>query len=260
MLRIEKLSFGYSKKEPPILDGVDLTLPDGKVGVLLGSNGVGKSTLFKLLIGVYRPFIGKMLFDGEELSSLSRRERAQKIAYVPQSIAFGDLSVYDTILSGRLSRFGFFPGPEDEAAVKKILQETGLSPVEERNVNSLSGGERQKVAIARALAQEPKLLLFDEPTGNLDIANEQLVLSIAQKVAHGEKHIDVLVSIHDLNLALNFGDVFYFLKDGRIKYAGGKESMNEDVISDVYNIKVSVETLHNRKFITMGGKKNEEQF
>jgi iron complex transport system ATP-binding protein len=258
MLEIQHLSFGYSKKGPLVLEDLSLSLPQGKVGILLGPNGAGKSTLFKLLIGLYKPSAGSITFDHQDLLKMKRRERAKAIAYVPQSITFGDLSVYDTVLAGRLSSFGLFPGKNDQAEVSKILAEMGLNDIAGRNVNSLSGGERQKVAIARALAQEPKLLVFDEPTGNLDIANEHLILTTAQAIAHGERGIAILVSIHDLSLALNFGDIFYLLKDKSIKYAGGEESISEANLSDVYGIQVSIETLANQKFITVGGNHHEK--
>jgi iron complex transport system ATP-binding protein len=258
MLEIKNLSFRYSKQSPLVLEELSLSLPEGKVGILLGPNGAGKSTLFKLLIGLYKPNAGTMSFDGVDLAQMKRRERAKAIAYVPQAISFGDLSVYDTILSGRLSSFGLFPGKKDQEEVDKILAEMGLTSIAGRNVNSLSGGERQKVAIARALAQDPRLLVFDEPTGNLDIANEHLILQTAQAIAHGERGIAILVSIHDLSLALNFGDIFYLLKDKNIKYSGGIESISETNLSDVYGIPVSIQTLKEQKFITVGGNTHEK--
>lgn len=258
MLTIENLSFAYQKKGPMVLDNLSLTLPDGKVGILLGPNGSGKSTLFKILVGIQRPFAGKMTLNGVDLVSLKRMERAKRIAYVPQTITFGDLSVYDSVLAGRLCRFGFYPGKEDEAIVRTLLEEMGLTPLALRNVSSLSGGERQKVAIARALAQEPELLIFDEPTGNLDINNEQLVLKEARSIAD-KKGISILLSIHDLSLASAFGDVFYLLEGASIRYAGDNDVLSEKNLSDLYGIPVSVEVVHQRKFIYIGEEENEKK-
>ena len=182
---------------------------------------------------------------------MPRRERARRIAYVPQDIHFGALSVFDSILMGRISYFGLKAGPEDYEAVEKIVREMGLEAFAQRNVEELSGGERQKVAIARAMAQEPKLMVFDEPTGNLDIANEQLIMSEAKKLAR-EKHIGILSSLHDLNQALFFGDRFFFLKDGVVKYAGGPECINEAVIRDVFDVDVRIAQLDGQKII-LGG-------
>ena len=172
MLEIRNLCFRYDRYSPMVLDGVDLSLEAGEIGVVLGKNGSGKTTLFKTVLGIEKPKGGTIRVGGRDLSGVSRRERAGMVAYVPQEISFGALSVYDTVLTGRLAYFGYKAGKEDEEAVWRILQDMRLTEFAVRNVEHLSGGERQKVAIARALAQEPRILVFDEPTGNLDIANE----------------------------------------------------------------------------------------
>lgn len=251
MLKVENLRFRYGSHGAPVLRGVDLELEQGQIGILLGKNGSGKTTLFKNILGIHSPGGGSIRFDGEDLLKMPRRERARRIAYVPQDIHFGALSVFDSILMGRISYFGLKAGPEDYEAVEKILREMGLEAFAQRNVEELSGGERQKVAIARAMAQEPKLMVFDEPTGNLDIANEQLIMAEAKKLAR-EKHIGILSSLHDLNQALFFGDRFFFLKDGVVKYAGGPECINESVIRDVFDVDVRIAQLDGQKII-LGG-------
>lgn len=251
MLKVENLRFRYGSHGAPVLRGVNLELEQGQIGILLGKNGSGKTTLFKNILGIHSPGGGSIRFDGEDLLKMPRRERARRIAYVPQDIHFGALSVFDSILMGRISYFGLKAGPEDYEAVEKILREMGLEAFAQRNVEELSGGERQKVAIARAMAQEPKLMVFDEPTGNLDIANEQLIMSEAKKLAR-EKHIGILSSLHDLNQALFFGDRFFFLKDGVVKYAGGPECINEAVIRDVFDVDVRIAQLDGQKII-LGG-------
>ena len=215
MLKVDHLGFRYSKRSRPVLSGADLELEQGEIGILLGKNGSGKTTLFKNILGIHRPGQGAIRFNGENLLRMSRRERAARIAYVPQDIQFGALTVFDSILMGRISRFGLKASHDDYLAVEKILADMGLESYAHRNVDELSGGERQKIAIARAMAQEPKLMVFDEPTGNLDIANEQLIMAEAKKLAK-ERGISILSSLHDLNQALYFGDKFFFLKDGSI--------------------------------------------
>ena len=254
MLSVENLTFRYSRQGAPVLNGVNLALNQGEIGILLGKNGSGKTTCFKNILGILSPTGGSIRFDGENLLKMSRRERARRIAYVPQDIHFGALSVFDSILMGRVSYFGLKAGREDYLAAERILVEMHLEDFAQRNVEELSGGERQKIAIARAMAQEPKLMVFDEPTGNLDIANEQLIIEEARKLAK-EKNIAVLSSLHDLNQAMNFGDKFFFLKNGAVKYAGGKEIIREDVIRDIFDIDVRIVEIEKQKVIIGGNRK-----
>ena len=251
MLKVDSLHFGYSKAGKPVLSGASLELEQGEVGILLGKNGAGKTTLFKNILGIERPKSGTISFDGANLLKMPRRERARHIAYVPQHIHFGDLTVFDSVLMGRVSYFGMKAGHEDYEAVEKILKDMGLLEFANRSAEALSGGEKQKIAIARAMAQEPKLMVFDEPTGNLDIANEQLIMEEARRLAH-DKNISILSSLHDLNQALYFGDKFFFMKDGVVKYAGGKEVVTEEIIRDVFDISVKIVQI-NHQTVILGG-------
>ena len=238
MLNIENLHFSYGGSTD-VLRGADLELSQGEVGILLGKNGSGKTTLFKSLLGLVKPQKGSITFQGENLLKLNRLQRARRIGYVPQDIQFGALTVFDSVLMGRISYFGIRAGKEDYEAVEKLLADMGLLELAHRNVEELSGGERQKIAIARAMAQEPQMMVFDEPTGNLDIANEQLIIREAKKLAK-EKNIAILASLHDLNQALALGDKFFFLKDGIVKYAGGKEVFTPEVIKDIFDADVEL--------------------
>jgi len=256
MLEIRNLSFRYSRNGALVLNDVNLELKQGEIGILLGKNGSGKTTLFKNILGINQPTGGAILFEGKNLLKMSRRERARCIAYVPQDIQFGALTVFDSILMGRVSYFGMKASHEDYVAVEKIIREMQLESFADRNVDELSGGERQKIAIARAMAQEPKLMVFDEPTGNLDIANEHLIIEEAKKLAR-EKNISILSSLHDLNQAMHLGDKFFFLRDGVIKFAGGKDCLNEEIIKTTFDIDVRIVEIENEKII-LGGKNEKE--
>ena len=182
---------------------------------------------------------------------MSRKERARRIAYVPQDIQFGALTVFDSIMLGRISYFGLKSGDEDYRAVEKILMDMHLEGYAFRMVDELSGGERQKIAIARAMAQEPKLMVFDEPTGNLDIANEQLIIEEARKLAK-EKNIAILSSLHDLNQALAFGDKFFFLKNGVVTHAGGREIITPEVVKDTFDVDVRIREIDGQTVVLNG--------
>lgn len=251
MLNVENVSFRYGKFSRPVLNGASLELKPGEIGILLGKNGSGKTTLFKNILGIHRPSSGRILFEGENLLKMSRKERARRIAYVPQDIHFGALTVFDSIMLGRISYFGLKSGDEDYKAVEKILMDMHLEGYAFRMVDELSGGERQKIAIARAMAQEPKLMVFDEPTGNLDIANERLIMEEARKLAK-EKNIAILSSLHDLNQALAFGDKFFFLKNGVVQYAGGREIITPEVVKDTFDVDVRIREIDGQTVVLHG--------
>ena len=251
MLNVENLTFRNSKFSRPVLNGASLHLKAGEIGILLGKNGSGKTTLFKNILGINKPGSGKILFEGEDLLKMTPKERARRIAYVPQDIHFGALTVFDSIMLGRISYFGLKSGDDDFKAVEKILMDMGLTEYAFRMVDELSGGERQKIAIARAMAQEPKLMVFDEPTGNLDIANEQLIIEEAKMLAK-QKNIAILSSLHDLNQALAFGDKFFFLKNGVVTHAGGREIITPEVVKDTFDVDVRIREIDGQTVVLNG--------
>lgn len=251
MLEVQSVSFRYHRRSAPALDAVSLQLADGEIGIVFGKNGSGKTTLLKTVLGVLTPQSGKVLYDGKPISKLSGAARAACAAYVPQDIRFGDLTVLESVLLGRVSYFGFRPSEKDYAVVLQILQAMGVADLAERNVHTLSGGERQKIAIARAMAQQPRLLVLDEPTGNLDIANEHLILQEAKRAAM-HTGVSILCSLHDLNSALQFGDKFFFMQAGKIRYAARKSEITAQMLSEIYGVPLTLVKAENQT-VVLGG-------
>ena len=248
MIRIDNLSFRYGKSRPYVLKELCMELEDGRIGIVMGKNGAGKTTLFKSVLGLCRPERGSVTFNGCDLLKVNSRQRAGIVAYVPQHIHFGELSVYDSILMGRISHFGLKAGREDHEITDSVIEEMKLTDFAYRNAEELSGGEKQKVAIARALVQEPQIIIFDEPTGNLDMANEELMIDEAKQAAR-LRNITILSSMHDINQALQMGDRFFFLKDGAVKFSGGPEIITEEVIKDIFDIDVEILDIRGKKVV-----------
>ena len=216
MLRIENLSFRYGRRGPLALRGVSLELADGEIGVLLGKNGSGKTTLFRNILGLCAPLDGSIRLDGADALRMSRRERAARIAYVPQDIRFGALSVFDSVLMGRVARFGLRAGPEDCAAVERILAQMRLESVARQNVQRLSGGERQKVAIARAHFREADILVMDEPSSALDPLAEA---RLKRNLFDGDRVSTAFIISHRLSTTRDASRILV-LANGRISESG----------------------------------------
>ena len=250
MLKISNLSFAY-KKNNNVLNDINLSLKNKSIGVVLGKNGSGKSTLFKNILGILKPNQGDIKLNDLDMINIKKDLRAKKISYVPQDITFGSLSVFDSVLLGRITYFNYIVKDEDIKIVNDIIHEMKLDKIALKNVNELSGGERQKVAIARALVQEPELIIFDEPTGNLDIYKEKLILDEAKKIVKN-KNVSILISLHDLNLAYEFADEFYFIKEGKIIYQGDKEVFNEENIKETFDLNVKLINVENKKIVMIG--------
>lgn len=247
MLKVENLTFGYSKKQRTIKD-VAISLDKGDIGVVLGPNGAGKSTLFKNVLGLLKPQSGSISVDNQDMINISPKERAKNIAYVSQNVEMPMLSVYETILMSRIPYYSFGPTKKDREIVFKTIRDFGLEHFMNKMATNLSGGEKQIVAIARAMAQEPKVIIFDEPTSNLDISRELLLQERITKIAK-EKGVTVLMAIHDLNLAYDMGDKFFFLKDGEVVAQGGKEVFNEENIKMTFNRECQIKKIDGQIYI-----------
>ncbi|AFV10356.1 ABC transporter, ATP binding protein [Thermacetogenium phaeum DSM 12270] len=240
ILSVEGVEFSYNSH--PVLKDVRFEVERGELFSILGNNGAGKSTLLRCLNRIIRPRTGSILIDGVKLSDLSRLEVARRVGYVAQRHEGSRVTVFDAVLLGRRPHIRWDATEKDMAIVREVLAALRLEEFSLRYLDELSGGELQKVIIARALAQEPRLLLLDEPTSNLDLKNQYEVLRIVKDVAR-ERRIAVVVVMHDINLALRFADRFLLLRNGEIYACGGREVITPENIAGVYGIPVRVEQL-----------------
>lgn len=247
MLNVENLSFHY-RNGPEILRQVSFSLEDGQFLAILGNNGAGKSTMLKCFNQILRVGGGHVWMDNEDLLTMTHREVARRVAFVSQTIPSTQMTVHDVVMLGRrpYMRWGFTE--EDHRIVHEAMDRLNLSPLRGRFLNELSGGERQKVMLARALAQQPKVLLLDEPTSSLDIQNQYQVLDIVRDICRSSA-ITAIVVIHDLNLALRFCDRFLLLKDGQVYRSGDSSILDRQALRDVYGVDAHVVTVEGKSIV-----------
>jgi iron complex transport system ATP-binding protein len=237
-VKIEVHGVHYRYDSKPVLQDVSLQLGCGDILGIVGPNGSGKSTMIKCMDRILRPQKGSVFIDGEEINGMDRNDLAKKMGYVPQreSSKFS-ITVFDAILMGRRPYLNWRPSEHDLKKVSEIISQLDLDEFAMREIGAISGGQRQKVLIARALAQEPDVILLDEPTSNLDLRHQLEVLNLIKEQA--ENGITSVVAIHDLNLAARYCDKFVMLKEGVIYAAGGAEVLHPKNIEPVYQVKVS---------------------
>ena len=238
---LQAVSFGYGGT--PVLREVSLALRPGCCYGILGPNGSGKTTLLDLLSGLLRPQSGSIEFKGRPLHSWPKRQLAQQLALVPQDfmVRFG-YSVREVVEMGlhpHLHRFAA-PSAQDQALVDEALRLTGITVLADRPVTRLSGGEKQRVAVARALAQQPMVLLLDEATSNLDIHHSLEILQLIRQ-RFEQQGMQVIAVMHDLNLAASFCDHLIFLKQGQVVCQGPTEVvLTPETIAEVYGVEAEV--------------------
>ncbi|MDR2109259.1 MAG: ABC transporter ATP-binding protein [Coriobacteriales bacterium] len=241
-LRIDALSCGYATR--PVLSGVSLELAGGETLCLLGPNGAGKTTLFKTMLGLLRPLAGKMSVDGEDTASWGRRRFARTFAYIPQEHAPAfPFTVLEVVLMGRTPHLGALGsvGRTDERIAREVLASLGIEGLAGRDYTQLSGGERQMVLIARALAQQPAFLVMDEPTASLDFGNQARVLSRIRTLARGSsgEPLGVIMTTHDPNQAFLLGHrVACIGRDGSFVQGEACEVLTPELLQNLYGVEV----------------------
>ncbi|MBK9924751.1 MAG: ABC transporter ATP-binding protein [Anaerolineales bacterium] len=240
MLDIQSLSVSYGSRK--ILHEVSLHVKSGEVLALIGPNGAGKSTLIRAASGVI-PYTGHVRTNGDDFASLSTLQRARYVATVPQAVAMPPaFTVWETVLMGRTPYLGFLgqPSQKDEELARYSLGRVSALSFADRRVGELSGGEQQRILLARALCQSTPILLLDEPTAHLDLQYQVGLLELVSELAHKD-NLAVLVALHDLNLAAHYADRIALMVAGEIKAQGKPEQvLLPDLIRDAYCLPVQV--------------------
>jgi len=241
MLEIQSLCVAYGQKL--VLEDISLSVNQGEILAVIGPNGVGKSTLIRAISGILSPCSGRVVLDGHDVRRLSAMQRARYLAVVPQARELpGAYSIYETVMMGRTPYLNWLgrAGKEDHAQVNLALERTQTITMSGRRVGELSGGEQQRVLLARALAQNAPILLLDEPTTHLDLEHQSVLLNLVRKLAD-EKNLAVLLVLHDLNLAGLYADRVALMVDGRLRTTGTPdEVLTSENLSRVYHVPVNV--------------------
>ncbi|HID96346.1 MAG TPA: ABC transporter ATP-binding protein [Candidatus Latescibacteria bacterium] len=240
-MRVAVRGISFSYDSVSALADVSLEVEEAEILSIVGPNGSGKSTLLKCVDKILRPSLGVILIDGRDTGKIGAKELARRMGYIPQSSSNNlPLTVFDTVLMGRRPQLSWGVGDRDITMVCRALKLMGMEDSALRPFNELSGGERQKVLIARALAQEPEVLLLDEPTSNLDLRHQLEVLEILTDLVR-RRGVSSIMAMHDLYLAWRYSDKMVMLNHGRVFAAGEPGSvLTEENIRSVYGVDVVV--------------------
>jgi len=241
ILEANGVSFGYNGRK--ILKDVRFGVDHGELLAILGPNGVGKTTLLRCVNAILKPTGGAILVENRDVMKLDVSEIARLIGYVAQRQDAGRLTAFDAILMGRRPHIRWKVSDKDLRIVDAAMKRLNLQHLAMRYIDQMSGGELQKVAIARSLVQEPTLLLLDEPTSSLDLKNQLEILSLIRDIIRGHG-IAGVVTMHDLNMALRYSDKCVFLKDGAICAACKTSEVSADTIKMVYGVPVEIHLLN----------------
>jgi iron complex transport system ATP-binding protein len=244
LLWADNVSFRYAAGAPLVVDGVTVRLADGALAGIIGPNGSGKTTLLRLLSGTRRPTSGRVLLGDRTLDQFSRRDAARRIAVVPQEteLAF-EYTAIEMVLMGRHPHLGVFTveGPEDLRIARDAMTATGTNHLEDRPFHELSGGEKQRVVIAAALAQSATLLLLDEPTASLDLGYQLEISSLLSRL-NQDHRVTMAISTHDLNLAASICRELILMRNGHVLAAGStNEVLTPENIRRLYDVEADVQ-------------------
>ncbi|WP_321430040.1 ABC transporter ATP-binding protein [uncultured Methanolobus sp.] len=242
ILEVDGVEFQYKSKE--VLKNIKFELKRNEILSILGPNGVGKTTLLKCMNAILKPKRGTVLIEDEDVLKLEQIEIARRLGYVPQRCEPARLTAFDAILLGRMPHIKWNISTDDVMIVEDTIKKLNLDEMALRYIDEMSGGELQKIGIARAIAQNPKLLLLDEPTSSLDLKNQLEILDTVREVVRKE-NVSAIMTMHDLNLAFRYSDKFLFLKNGTIFAAGKMEDITPEIIKEVYGVPVTIQNYQN---------------
>lgn len=217
-------------------------IEDGDVVSILGPNGVGKTTLAKSICRMRKPDAGIIVVDDRDIREYRPREFARHLSYVPQRALAASMTVFDSILTGRRPHIDWAVTGRDEAIAWDVLSLFSMEHLALKNIDEISGGELQKVQIARAVVQNAGAMILDEPTNNLDLANQHSVLGLIRRIVKTNDSCAVMI-MHDINTAACYSDRFVFMKKGRIQSYGGREAITPETVEEVYGVRSEVMTV-----------------
>ena len=251
LLSVKNLSYDYNHSES-VLQNISFDVHQGELIAILGPNGAGKTTLLKILTGLLETHVGQVIYRSKDLSNLTLQERSYRISYVAQSEEiFLPYTVKQIVMMGRAPYLGImgFEKKEDLEIVHEAMSLTEVTEMANRSIQEISGGERQRVFLARALAQQTPVILLDEPTSHLDLHHQIHFFQLLKKL-QSEKNLTIIATLHDLNLAALFADRCLILKRGCVMgYGKTSDTFQSELLSSVYDCSLSVTTLDGKKWV-----------
>ncbi|PKM95055.1 MAG: ABC transporter ATP-binding protein [Firmicutes bacterium HGW-Firmicutes-1] len=247
VIKLEEVTIAYQKQT--VLKNVNLNIEKGLITTFLGPNGSGKTSLMSSINSTLKPVHGKIYIDGKDIGKLKAKNLSKIVATVPQLYnSHFNYSVFDMVLLGRSPHIGYMPKKEDDLKVEEAISHIGIEHLKNKEFNRLSGGERQMVMIARAIAQDTQVILLDEPTSYLDLKNQLKVLSMVKEINRLKK-VTCIMTLHDPNHALMYSDKIVMFHNGTVETGTIDSMINAKNIFDVYGVKAEVMNINDKRYV-----------